>query len=130
MTINKLDTNGYWMVDSAHIYVPSTPCKIERSNVVGSDSGRDEYGKMHISWKRRDVRKINLHYNAITATELKYMEDLMQGREFLFTFLQDTTSNVQTISAYAGESSYESYSYSGLYNEPVYTNYEIHVIEL
>ena len=130
MTINKLDANGYWMVGSAHIYVPSTPCKIERSNVVGSSSGRDESGYMHIDWQRRDVRKINLHYNAITATELKYMEDLMQGQSFTFKFLQDTTSNVQTISAYAGESSYESYSYSSLYNEPVYTNYEIHVIEL
>lgn len=130
MTINKLDTNGYWMVGSTPIYVPSTPCKVERSNVVGSSSGRDEYGVMHIDWQRRDVRKVSLHYNAITASELKYMEDLMQGKEFTFTFLQDTTNNVQTINAYAGESSYEHYSYSALYNEPVYTNYEIHVIEM
>lgn len=126
MTINRLDTNGYWMVGTTHIYVPSTPCKIERSNVVGSSSGRDETGYMHVDWVRPDVRKINLHYNAITGTELKFMQNLMQGKEFQFTFLQDNT--VQTISAYAGESSYESYSYA--IGDIVYTNYEIHVIEL
>ena len=135
MTINRLDTNGYWAVKPSgsnswtSIYIPSTPCKIERSNVVGQSSGRDEAGIMHIAWVRRNVRKIILHYNMITATELKTMEDLMQGKEFQFKFLQDKTNNVQTIKAYAGESSYEHYSYSGLYNEPVYQNYEIHVIE-
>lgn len=126
MTINTLDTKGYWMVDSAHIYIPSTPCKIERSNVVGSSSGRDESGVMHIDWQRRDVRKINLHYNAITGTELAYMQSLMQGKEFTFTFLQDDT--VQSISAYAGESSYE--AYSNAIGDKVYVNYEIHVIEM
>lgn len=126
MTINKLDTDGYWMVGNTHIYIPSTPCKIERSNVVGESSGRDETGVMHIDWVRRDVRKINLHYNVITGTELAFMQNLMQGREFQFTFLQDNA--VQTISAYAGESSYESYSYA--LGDKIYTNYEIHVIEL
>ena len=134
--INKIDSNGYWAVKPSgsntwtNIFIPSTPCKIERSNVVGSSSGKDENGIMHIDWVRTDVRKIILHYNAISATELKGMEDLMQGKEFQFKFLQDTTGNVQTINAYAGESSYEHYSYSGLYTEPVYINYEIHVIEL
>lgn len=125
MTINKLDTNGYWMVGNSHIYIPSTPCKIERSNVVGSSSGRDESGVMHIYWVRRDVRKINLHYNAITGTELAYMEGLMQGKEFQFTFLQDNST--QTINAYAGESSYEHYSYA--LGDKIYQNYEIHIIE-
>lgn len=131
MTINHLDTQNRWRVKPSgsstwtNIYVPSTPCKIERSNVVGSSSGRDEAGLMHIAWVRRDVRKIILHYNAITGTELKFMEDLMQGKEFQFRFLQDTT--VQTINAYAGESSYEHYSYA--LGDIIYTNYEIHVIE-
>lgn len=126
MTINKLDTNGYWMVGNQHIYVPATPCKIERSNVVGESSGRDETGLMHIDWVRRDVRKINLRYGAITGAELKFMEDLMQGKEFQFTFLQD--SEVQTINAYVGESTYEAYNYE--IGDIVYINYEIHVIEL
>ena len=127
MTINKLDTQGYWMVGSSHIYIPSTPCKVEHSNVVGSGSGRDESGVMHIDWLRRDVRKVILKYNAITKTELAYMMGLMQGKEFTFKFLDQGA--VQTISAYVGESNYEFYSYSSAYDEAVYVNFEIHVIE-
>lgn len=127
MTINKLDTDGKWMVGSSHIYIPSTPCKVEHSNIVGESSGRDESGVMHIDWVRRDVRKVYLKYNAITKTELAYMMNLMQGKEFTFKFYDQGT--VKSISAYVGESNYEFYSYSSAYNEPVYVNFEIHVIE-
>lgn len=126
--VNKLDTDGYWMVDSTHIYIPSTPCKVEHSNITGESTGRDETGLMHIDWVRRDVRKVYLHYNAITETELATMMSLMQGKEFTFKFIDQGT--VQTIDAYVGESSYEFYSYSALYAEGVYTNFELHVIEL
>ena len=122
----KLDTDGKWMVDSSHIYIPSTPCKVEHSNVTGSSTGRDESGTMHIDWVRRDVRKVYLTYNLITATELTTMMNLMQGKEFTFKFYDQ--GSVQTMSAYAGESSYEFYTYSG--SEVVYKNFSINVIEL
>lgn len=128
LTINKLDTQGYWMVGDQHIYIPSTPCKVEHSNVVGESSGRDETGIMHIDWVRRDTRKVFLHYNAITETELAYLMGLMQGMEFTFTFRDHGT--VQTINAYASESNYQFYSYSSMYAEGVYTDFEIHVIEM
>jgi len=128
LSINKLDTQGYWMVGNSHIYIPSTPCKVEHSNVVGSDSGRDEAGIMHIDWVRRDVRKVILHYNAITETELAYLMGLMQGKEFVFKFRDQGT--VQTINAYASESNYQFYSYSSMYAEGVYTDFETHVIEM
>lgn len=127
MTINKRDTQGFWMVDSDHIYIPSTPCKIEHSNVVGPSSGRDESGMMHIDWVRRNVRKVFLKYNAITETELRYMMSRMQGKEFTFKFLDQ--GSVQTINAYVGECEYEFYSYSSAYDEGVYTNFNINVIE-
>ena len=128
LNINKLDTQSEWMVDSYEIYIPSTPCKIEHSNVAGESTGRDESGVMHIDWVRRDVRKVYLHYNAITETELAYMMGKMQGKEFSFKFLDQ--GSVQTMNAYVGESSYEFYSYSSAYSEGVYTNFDIHVIEL
>ena len=127
MTINRLDTLGYWMVGNSHIYTPSTPCKIEHSNIVGADSGHDETGIMHIDWVRRDVRKVFLKYNAITETELAYMMGLMQGKEFTFKFIDQ--GSVQTIDAYVGESTYDFYSYSAAYDEGVYVNFEIHVVE-
>lgn len=128
MTINRLDTNGFWMVNNSHIYIPSTPCKVEHSNIVGSNSGRDETGYMHIDWVRRDVRKVFLHYNAITETELAYLMGLMQGEEFTFKFKDQ--GSVQTINAYVGESNYQFYSYSAAYNEGVYIDFSINVIEL
>jgi hypothetical protein len=115
------------MVGDNHIYIPSTPCKVEHSNVTATETGRDETGVMHIEWVRRDVRKVFLKYNAITETELALMQGLMQGQEFTFKFIDQGT--VQTIDAYVGESNYQFYSYSSLYNEGVYTDYEIHVIE-
>lgn len=116
------------MVNTSHIYIPSTPCKVEHSNVAGASTGRDEGGLMHIDWVRRDVRKVDLHYNAITASELATMMSLMQGKEFTFKFLDQGA--VKTMTAYVGESTYEFYSYSSAYNEGVYVNFDIHVIEL
>lgn len=127
LNINKKDTDGYWMVGSSHIYIPSTPCKVEHSNITGSSTGRSEDGVMRIDWVRRDVRKVYLKYNAITESELAYMMSKMQGKEFTFKFLDQ--GSVQTMDAYVGESSYEFYSYSSVFGEPVYVNFEIHVIE-
>ena len=85
-------------------------------------------GIMHIDWVRRDVRKVFIKYNAISESELAYVMGLMQGKEFTFKFLDQGT--VQTINAYVGESNYEFYSYSDVYDEGVYVNFEMHVIEM
>lgn len=127
MAIAKLDTLGYWMVGNSHIYVPASPCKVEHSNVAGNSTGRDEEGVMHIDWARRDVRKVFLTYKAISASEVAYMENLMQGKEFTFTFRDKGTT--QTMNAYVGESSYEFYSYADGVGE-FYTNFSMNVIEL
>ena len=127
-SINTLDNASKWMVDSSEIYIPSTPCKVEHSNVVGSSSGRSEDGIMRIDWIRRDVRKVYLKYNAMSASELSYMLGLLQGKEFVFTF-QDQGAT-QTMNAYVGESKYNFYTASNLYDEPIYVDVEINVIEL
>lgn len=123
-SINTLDTDGYWMVDSSHIYVPHK-CKVEHTNVVASDSGRDETGYLQIGWVRADVRKASLTYTWLTGDELSYMMDLMQGKEFTFKFLEDDA--VRSISAYVGECNYEHYNYGN--GTKVYKNFNINVIE-
>ena len=125
-TINQLDTHGWWMVGSDHIYVPSTPCRVEHSNIVSKSSGRDESGVMRIDWVRRDVRKVFLKYNYMTSNELYNLLHLMQGKEFTFKFFDK--GSVQEINAYAGESSYEFYAYD-VNGAKVYKDVEIHVIE-
>ena len=125
-TINQLDTHGWWLVGSDHIYVPSAPCRVEHSNIVGESSGRDESGVMHIDWVRRDVRKVFLKYNYMTSNELYNLLRLMQGKEFTFKFFDK--GSVQEINAYAGESSYEFYTYD-INGTKIYRDVEIHVIE-
>lgn len=123
---NKVDTLGYWMVGSDHIWIPSAETKIEHSNITGSSTGRSEDGVMRIDWIRRNVRKVNLKYSIMSASELNSLLSKMQGKEFTFKFLDH--GSVQTINAYAGECNYEFYSY-GPNNEGIYRNVEIHVIE-
>ena len=124
--INKLDTQGYWMVGSTHIYIPSE-AKVEHSNVVGASSGRSEDGVMRIDWVRRDVRKVLMKWNYMTAAELYTTISLLQGKEFSnFKFFDQ--GSVQTISAYCGESKYSFYAYDVMGNK-VYKDVEINVIE-
>ena len=127
VNINTLDTANQWMADSTHLYIPSTPCKVEHSNVVGSSSGRSEDGIMRIDWVRRDVRKVFLHYNAMSAHELSATLTALQGKEFSFKYLD--MGSVVTMNAYCGECTYQFYTNSSLYPEAIYTDVEFHVIE-
>ena len=122
----KLDTAGEWMVNGHHLYIPSAGLKVEHSNLAGSSSGRTEDGIMHIDWVRRDIRKVNLQWKVLTATELKYILGLMQGKEFVLTFKDQ--GMVQTMNAYSSESSYT--YYSAALGEDIYTDVSINAIEM
>ena len=122
----KLDTAGEWMVNSSHLYIPSAGIKVEHTNLAGSSSGRTEDGVMHIDWVRRDIRKVNLQWKVLTATELNYILGLMQGQEFTLTFKD--RGRVQTMSAYSSESSYT--YYSAALGEDIYTDVSINAIEM
>lgn len=128
MGVARLDTQGYWMVGNSHIYVPAPDTKIEHTNVASADSGRTEDGVMHINWVRRDVRKVNLIYHAITGNEKDAMMALMQGQEFTFKYWDN---GVKTFEGYCGESSYTAYSSVHYENEGgLFTDFSINVIEL
>lgn len=122
----KIDTAGEWMVNNNHLYIPSAGIKVEHSNLAGSSSGRTEDGVMHIDWVRRDIRKVNLRWSVLTASELDYVLGLMQGKEFTLTFKD--RGRVQTMSAYSSESSYT--YYSAALGEDIYTDVSINAIEM
>ena len=122
----KLDTAGEWMINDSHLYIPSAGIKVEHSNLAGSSSGRTEDGVMHIDWVRRDIRKVNLQWSVLTASELDYVLGLMQGKEFTITFKD--RGRVQTMSAYSSESSYT--YYSAAFGEDIYTDVSINAIEM
>lgn len=125
MAINTIDNKGWWKVNNTAIYTPATPCKVEHSNITGSSTGRSEDGIMRIDWVRRDVRKVYYTLKAATASEIAFLEDLMQGKEFTFTFRDKGTT--QTMQAYGGESSYDFYTYAN--GEEIYTNFALNVVE-
>ena len=122
----KLDTAGEWMVNGTHLYIPSAGIKVEHTNLAGSSSGRTEDGVMHIDWIRRDIRKVNLQWKVLTASELDYVFGLMQGKEFTLTFKD--RGRVHTMNAYSAESSYV--YYSAALGEDIYTDVSINAIEL
>jgi hypothetical protein len=122
----KLDTAGEWMVNSSHLYIPSAGITVEHTNLAGSSSGRTEDGVMHIDWIRRDIRKVNLQWKVLTASELDYVLGLMQGKEFTLTFKD--RGRVQTMNAYSSESSYT--YYSAAFGEDIYTDVRINAIEM
>lgn len=125
MAINRLDTKGWWAVNGTPIYVPAT-CKVEHSNITGSSTGRSEDGVMRIDWVRRDVVKVYLAYKAMTAEEVAYMENLMQGKEFVFTYRDK--GQTKTANCYVGESGYDFYTHADGLGE-IYTNFTMNVIE-
>lgn len=153
MAIAKLDNGTKWAVKFTEngtwypIYIPAPNIVIEHTNIASADSGRTEDGYMHINWVRRDVRKVNLVYNAISGNEKHYMEyeigDIgMQGHEFWFRYQDGKTVNTGTeqepvwtknvveFYGYVGESKYQYYSSVHRPEEGgIYTNYTINVIE-
>lgn len=127
MQINHLDTTGSWAINGNPIYVPSNGIGVEHTNLAGSSSGRTEDGYMHIDWIRRDVRKVGIQYKAMTGTELNTLMEMMQGKEFTFTFRDRGV--VQSMTAYTGESKYTYYS-AALGDDDLYTDVTINVIEM
>lgn len=104
MGLAKLCTNGYWAVDGVPIYVPGeNGVSIDHDNIVGPDSGRTEDGTMRITWVRRDVVKVSLTYPELTGAEVEYMRNLMQGKEFAFTYYDN---GIRTINGYCGKNNY------------------------
>ena len=122
----KLDTAGEWKVNNSPLYIPSAGIRVEHTNLAGASSGRTEDGIMHIDWVRRDIRKVNLQWKVLTASELNYVLGLMQGKEFTLTFKDQ--GRVQTMSAYSSESSYT--YYSAALGEDIYTDISINAIEM
>ena len=145
MAIARLANVNKWAVSFDNrstwypIYVPAPNITIEHTNVASADSGRTEDGYMHINWVRRDVKKVNLLYNAISGDEKYYMEYEignvgMQGHEFWLRYEDGkVTSGVKAVVefyGYTGESKYQLYSSVHRPEEGgIYTNYSINVIE-
>lgn len=127
MGMLKKCTNGYWAVNGTALYVPDS-VGIENDNIVSPDTGRTESGQMKITWVRRTVRKVILRFYHLTGNEKTFLHNLMQGKEFNFTYYDN---GIQTMSAYGGKDSYEQVNLKNYAREGgEYKDYTIDVIEM
>lgn len=127
MGVASLDTEGRWAVGDSPIYPPSE-IEYEHEGAVSSDSGRLEDGYMWKRWVRTDIRKLNLVYKALTGEEKDYLLQLMQGKDFAFTYYDNGVQEIA--SAYVGKCSYKGYSARQHASEGgLYTDVKINVVE-
>ena len=127
MAIGKID--GRWKVGNTFIPQPQE-VHIEHTNVTSDDSGRDENGVMHITWKRTDVRKVAMKWKALTGNEVEFIRNLMQGKSYTFTYYDNGS---KTMTAYTGDNDYNIYSYNpNLYGNEggLYTDFSIDAVEM
>lgn len=117
------------MVGTSPIYVPSADgVTIDHDNIVSSDSGRVENGQMHITWVRRDVRKVSLTYKMISGAAVAYMNDLMQGKEFTLTYYDN---GIKTMQGYCGKNSYSQHDVGeNAADGGTYYDYKINIEEM
>lgn len=127
MTINSLDTTGGWAINGEAIYTPSSNIKIEHDSYVAEDSGRTESGGTVIEWIKTDLVKVYFAYKVMTASELDFMLDKVQGKVFNLTF-KDRGKKI-TRQMYCSKSSYTFYT-SALGNEDVYRDVSFNCIEM
>ena len=119
----------YWKVNGTKIPIPQE-VKIEHTNVADSDSGRNEKGVMKITWLRRDVKKVSMKWNALTGNEVEAIVNLMQGKEYTFSYYDN---GAKSFSGYTGDSDYSIYAYHpNIYGDQggLYTDFSIDAVEL
>lgn len=123
-----LPKDGKWKVNGTPIPTPGKDTQISHTNVVSSDSGRTQDGKMHMTWIRTDITTIALKYPYLSGDEKNLLEKLMQGKEFTFTYWDN---GEKEINAYVGESSYSIHTYALKANQGgIYKDFSMNVIEM
>ena len=125
MLLHKL--SDQWRVNGTPIYAPDT-CSVDNDSIVSSDSGTTESGHAYITWIRPELRKVRLTYKYITGEEVAYLHNLMQGKEFHFTYLDN---GLKTLYGYAKKDSYAPYNLDAYQSEGgLYKNYTIDIHEM
>ena len=75
-----------YTVDGAPLFVPLSPFQVELESLADPNSGRTDDGVMHVLFTRPRVRKFTYRCGRLTGAELRYLENLVQGRTYTFGF--------------------------------------------
>lgn len=118
--VNRKLSSRYF-VNGTPLYEPDADggCQMEWNSIAAEGSGRTQDGVMHIEWVKQRIPKAKFQYKALTAAQLAYMSNLVQGKTFQFTCPREDGS-LETFEAYCSTASgsvYSTYFYNGLYRD-------------
>lgn len=124
-----LSSNYYVTVGGTAIpiYEPNAGYTEEEDSLANENSGRTDDGKMHITWVRTSIHKWSFTYQGLTAGELQYMQNLLQGKTFSFTGLFHGQSITKT--CYCSNNSASVYMHK-VGGKSLYTDVTFHIIEM
>lgn len=121
-----LTSKGCFKIGSTE-YKPKS-LKITYDSLATSKSGRSDNGTMHITWVRRNVRKVEIEMPPMTLSALSSLLTTVSGQIYNIT-IHDPKSNAEaTFQVYTSNSQGE--CYSGVLHQGLYQGVQFSAIEV
>ena len=123
-------SNDYYIVGTPnqYLYEPNAGYSEEEDSLANENSGRTDDGMMHITWVRTSYMKWNFTYQGLTASELQYMQSLLQGKTFTFHGLFH--GKPVTKQCYCSNNSANVYMHQYPTSNGLFTDCTFHIIEM
>lgn len=121
-----LTSKGCFKIGSTE-YKPKS-LKITYDSLATSKSGRSDNGTMHITWVRKNVRKVEIEMPPMTLSALSTLLTTVSGQIYNIT-IHDPKSNAEaTFQVYTSNSQGE--CYSGVLHQGLYQGVQFSAIEV
>ena len=125
---NMRKLSQFFSVNGTPIYEPDYDVTIMHESLADSESGRTRDGIMHINWIRRDMRKFEIKYSALTNEEYDKMQSLLQGKIFTWGYYHNNVP--MTMQAYCSNHTYTTQYVDPTTKRGIYTNLKFSIIEV
>ena len=121
-----LSSKGCFKIGSTE-YKPKS-LKVTYDSLATSNSGRSDDGTMHITWVRKNIRKIEIEMPPMTMSALSALLTAVSGQTYTIT-IHDPKSNAETqVSVYTSNT--EGECYSGVLHGGLYQGVQFSAIEV
>lgn len=92
------------------------------------EAWRDEAGELHVVEARRKLRRVDMEWSYLTATQMQLIENAVKSEKFFtFNFYDYTAGDLTSMTAYSGDITYTLYSLRNGVGE--YTDVKVPIIE-
>lgn len=121
-----LSSKGCFKIGSTE-YKPKS-LKVTYDSLATANSGRSDNGTMHITWVRKNIRKIEIEMPPMTMSALSSLLTAVSGQTYTIT-IHDPKSNAETqVSVYTSNTQGE--CYSGVLHNGLYQGVQFSAIEV